>query len=117
MADLITGDSRPYTVNLSINSLPFEIPTDSNVYISLISGDKKKVLIAPITAESDATGADWATSKIVFKFTREQTAALTVADKTKALLEIQVELPDGTTIDDWTWWIPITILKGTIVGE
>jgi hypothetical protein len=114
MAELITGDSRPYVANLTINGAAFEIPTGNAVLASLISADKKKVLIPPTEVASSATGSAWTTSKIVFKFTREQTAALTVADKTKALVEIQVELPDGAGTSDWTWWLPITILRGTI---
>lgn len=114
MAELITGDSRPYVANLTINGDPFEIPTGNTVMASLISLDKKKVFIPPTEVASNAHGSDWATSKIVFKFTREQTAALAVPDKTKALVEVQVELPDGAGTSDWTWWLPITILKGTI---
>lgn len=114
MAELITGDSRPYVANLTINGDPFEIPTGNTVMASLISLDKKKVFIPPTEVASNAPDSDWATSKIVFKFTREQTAALAVPDKTKALVEVQVELPDGAGTSDWTWWLPITILKGTI---
>lgn len=114
MSELITGDSRPYVATLTINGEPFEIPTANSVKASLVSVDKKKIYIPAVTVAHTTTGSDWAESTIVFKFTREQTAAVSVPDNTDALVEVQVELPDGASTSDWSWWLPITIVKGTI---
>lgn len=114
MSELITGDSRPYIVTLTINGDPFEIPTTNNVKASLVSVDKKKVYIPAVAVSHATTGSDWAESTIVFKFTRAETSAVSVADNTEALVEVQVELPDGAGTSDWSWWLPITIRKGTI---
>lgn len=114
MSELITGDSRPYVAALTINGAPFEIPTTSGVRAALVSVDKKKIYIPAVTVSRNSAGSDWAASTIVFKFTREQTAAVAVPDNTEALVEVQVELPDGSGTSDWSWWLPITIRKGTI---
>jgi len=119
MAELITGDSRPYVANLTINGVPFEIPLLTKVQASLVSTDKSKVFIKPIILLSTTFGADWEESKVVFKFSRAETKAvgefITDGKPLKALVEIQVELPDGTGTSDWTWWLPISVVKGSIV--
>lgn len=112
MADIITGDSRPYVANLTINGAPFVIPPTAKVQVALVSTDKSKKLLNPITVDSTITGADWAVSKVVFRFSRVATGG--IKDFGKALVEIQVELPDGTDTSDWTWWIPINIVRGNI---
>lgn len=85
-------------------------------YLALFTADPGET--ASLVAEANYTGyyrvaltkaTAWTDGGSAFT-----NAALTVPDKTKAQVEIQVELPDGAGTSDWTWWLPITVLKGTI---
>lgn len=114
--EFILGDSRPYVVNLSINGATFPIdPQTSTVKAALVSGDKKKLLAGPITLSSTALGADWAISKLIVKFPKTTTADVKVTGE--HLLEIQVTLDNADAQledDDWTWFIPVELVKGNI---
>ena len=115
--DFIIGDSRPYTVNLTINDEPFVIdPVKDVVKAAIVSTEKKALSSAPVTLASTLPGADWATSKLTVKFPRASTAA--IKEIGKALLEIQVTF-DGLNVDeaewdDWTWFLEINLVKATI---
>ena len=116
MADFILGDSRPYTVDLQINNAPFAIdPITSTVKAALVKSDKKKLLAGPIILSSTTPGADWSASKLVLKFPRATTAD--VKETGGHYLEIQVTLDNTDAAvddDDWTWFIPITLVRGNI---
>lgn len=114
--EITLGDSRPYTVNLTINGEAFAIPsTTSTVQAAIVAADKKTALTAaPLSLSSSAPGADWDQSKVVVKFPRAATATITTVGK--AFLEVQVTFnaSDESAADDWTWHIPITLGGGTI---
>lgn len=108
------GDGRPYPFQLTINSEVFEIPINSLVKAQIVSEDKKKVLsAAPAVCSSTDANADWATSKVIVKFQRDDTSEIKIQGD--ALLEIQVTFVNGSDKDDWTWYIPIELEKGHIV--
>ena len=113
MAIIVTGDSRPYSVILKINDAPIPggIPYGTVIKAQIVSTDKKKILSAePLEVLSSAVGADWAASKIVVKFPRASTADITAQGK--ALIEIQATFP--TEEDDWTWFVPVELVKGNL---
>ena len=116
MAEFILGDSRPYTVDLKINNATFAIdPLTSTVKAALVKNDKKRLLAGPITLSSTTPGADWSASKLVLKFPRATTAD--VKEIGDHYLEVQVTLDNTDALlddDDWTWFIPITLVKGNI---
>lgn len=115
--DFIIGDSRPYTVQLTINDLPFVIdPLKDLVKAAIVSTDKKALSSAPVSVLSTAPGADWATSKLTVKFPRASTAG--IKEEQKAYMEIQVTF-DGQNVDeaewdDWTWFLEVKLVKATI---
>jgi PKD repeat protein len=114
--EITLGDSRPYTVNLTINGAAFPIPsTTSTVQAAIVASDKKTALTsAPLSLSNSTPGADWDNSKVVVKFPRAATATITTVGK--AFLEIQVTFNAAAAdADDWTWFIPITLVAGTIV--
>jgi hypothetical protein len=115
--EITLGDSRPYTVNLTINGAAFAIPsTTSTVQAAIVAADKKTALTStPLSLSSGTPGADWEHSKVVVKFPRASTATITTVGK--AFLEVQVTFnaaSDESAADDWTWHIPITLGGGTI---
>ena len=115
--DFIIGDSRPYTVQLTINDLPFVIdPVKDIVKAAIVSTEKKALSVTPVTVLSTLPGADWTTSKLTVKFPRASTSGIKEAQK--ALMEIQVTF-DGQNVDeaewdDWTWFLDINLVKATI---
>lgn len=114
--DFVLGDSRPYTVALTINNVPFNIePASSIVKAAIISADKKRLIAGPITLVSTTPGSDWTKSTLIVKFPRAMTAD--VIDRGKALLEVQVTLANADADlddDDWTWFLPIMLGKGQL---
>jgi hypothetical protein len=107
---IVTGDSRPYTISLTIDGEPFVITSGvDTVKAALVSLDRKTVLAAATSLSSTTPGSDWAASKVVYKPGRSDTASLTVQGP--ALVEVQVSF-GGT--DDWTWFIPVNLIKGNV---
>lgn len=119
MTEFVVGDSRPYAVQLTINDEPFVInPAVDTVKAAIVSADGSRLLCASaISVASTAPGSDWATSKVVIKFPRSQTA--TIKKAVSGMLEIQVTFNglavDDTTWDDWTWFIPVDLVLAQIV--
>lgn len=114
MNTFVLGDGRPYPVQLTINDEVFAIPSYSIVKAQILSEDQKKVLSsAPAECLSTDLGADWDTSKIIVKFSREATAS--IRNQGSAILEVQVTFINGEDKDDWTWFIPVELEKGHIV--
>lgn len=116
MTEFIVGDSRPYAVQLTINDAPFVIdPLTDTVKAALVASDKKVMLSsAAIVVSNTLPGSAWATSKVVVKFLRSQTAGIKKAQS--ALLEIQVTFnaSDEDAADDWTWFIPVDLVLALI---
>lgn len=119
MSIFVTGDSRPYTVNLTIGGEPFTIPPTATVKAAIVSANLQETLTpAPLTLSSTTPGSDWTVSSLVVKFPRSSTAGIVVQKKElKALLEVQITFdnPDAAVDgDDWTWHLPITLTPGRI---
>lgn len=118
MTELVVGDSRPYAVQLTINEEPFVInPALDTVKAALTDPEGKRLLcLSAINVLSTVPGSDWATSKVVVKFPRSQTASIKKA--TPGVLEIQVTFNglsvDETSWDDWTWFIPVELVLSQI---
>lgn len=106
---LVTGDSRPYTISLTIDGQPFVI-TDGvdSVKAGIVSADRKTVLAAAISLSASTPGSDWSASKVVYKPSRTATTGIVTQ---AAFIEIQVSF-GGT--DDWTWFIPVTVVQGNV---
>lgn len=112
-SEFITGDSRTKLVQLNINTAPFVIDPASTVTAQIVDKTKKKVLSStPATCLSTMTGAAWATSLVAVKFPRTSTEAIKAADLGDALLEIQVTLDPLGAAEDYTFYVPITLVKG-----
>ena len=112
-SEFITGDSRTKLVQLHINTAPFVIDPASTVTAQIVDKAKKKTLSsAPATCLSTMPGAAWANSLVAVKFTRESTASIKAADIGDALLEIQVTLDPLGDPEDYTFYVPITLVKG-----
>jgi len=113
--EFITGDSRPYVVNLKINDVNFEIPiATSSIKCAIVSVDKKTIYSsAPLIVQSNIIGSDWSESTIVVKFQKKSTSDITYQGN--ALLEIQVTF--NVNLDDeydLTWFVPISLVKGNV---
>ena len=112
-SEFITGDSRTKLVQLRINTNTFVIDPASTVTAQIVDKVKKKTLSsAPVTCLSTMTGAAWATSLVAVKFPRASTASIKAADLGDALLEIQVTLDPLGDQEDYTFYVPITLVKG-----
>lgn len=107
LAAIVTGDDSTLPVELRKEQQAFSIATSATVKASIISKNKRVVLIPTVTVLETSAGSVWATSLIVVKFTSAETAAINRLGE--ALLEIQVD--DGGKI---TWFSPILVVKGTI---
>ena len=105
---IVTGDSRPYTISLTIDGKPFAISGSDTVKAGIVSADRKTVLAAAATLSSSTPGSDWAVSKVVYKPSRTATTGIVTQ---AAFIEVQVSF-NGT--DDWTWFIPVTVVQGNV---
>ncbi len=111
----VTGDTRTKLVQLEINELPFVIDPSSTVTAQIVNKEKTKALTTePATCLSTMTGATWATSLVAVKFPRASTAAIKVAGDGMANLEVQVTLNPIVGPEDFTFYIPITLVKGNL---
>ena len=113
--EFVTGDTRTKLVQLEINELPFVIAPSSEVTAQIVNKEKTKALTTePVECLSTMTGADWTTSLVAVKFPRESTAAIKIPTNGAANLEIQVTLNPITEPEDFTFYIPIVIVKGNL---
>jgi len=105
---LVTGDPLIRTVNLTNNTLAFNIPTSgAPVTVAVVSNDHARRLTNEVTVSSAEAGADWTISKVVVNIDKVETEAIT--ETGLAILEIQVN--DG---DELTWFHPLNIINGQI---
>lgn len=106
---IVTGDSRPYIISLTIDGAPFAI-TDGvdTVKAGIVSADRKTVLAEAATLSASTPGSDWGASRVVYKPTRSATTGIVTQS---ALIEVQVSF-NGT--DDWTWFIPAMVVQGNV---
>lgn len=112
-SEFITGDSKTKLVQLKINNATFVIAPTSVVTAQLVTKDKMKVLTAePVVCTDDMLGADWETALLAVKFPRSSTAGIKTFGA--ALLEIQVTTDPLGDLEDWTFYIPVTITKGNL---
>ena len=106
---IVTGDDSILPVTLKKNQNTFLINSGATVKASVISKDKKEILLAPVIVDVNETGSDWGNSLIVVTFDSADTANIPVKELGGALLEIQVD--DGGKL---TWFHKIKLLQGTI---
>ncbi len=107
---LVTGDDSVLPVQLNKNDAPFVIDTGAEVKASIISKDRKTVLIPPVAVLEATAGSSWINSEVVVSFTEAETLAIPTSYYDKSvLLEIQVN--DGGKL---TWFLVIKIVQGTI---
>ena len=109
IATLTTGDDTVFTVQLTKDKAPFAIDGSATIQASVVTKDKKTILIAPVPVLEATAGSIWINSIVVVTFTEALTAAITTSQLGSAYLEIQVD--DGGKI---TWFNTIKILQGTI---
>ena len=89
IALIVTGDDADLPVTLSKDGVTFTIDPGATVQAAVVSTDRETTLLAAVTCDNGATGADWANSLVVVEFPSADTGALT--EETPALLEIQVD--------------------------
>lgn len=109
VATIVTGDDTIITAQLLKNGSNFRIDSGANIKASLITKDRRNILIPPVTADSNEVDSDWFNSLIIIKFTSAETDAIPKNKIGGALLEIQVN--DGGKL---TWFQTVKILQGTI---
>lgn len=115
LQEIVSGDSRPYIINLKINDAAFDIPVENSIIkCALVSLDKQTLLSTGTKSVlSTVPGSDWAASKIVVKFDKSMTSAIKYQGK--ALIEVQITFRAGEPDEyDLTWFVPVVIVKGNI---
>lgn len=103
---VVTGDDVSFSATLTKGDITFNIPSGTPIKAALITEDHKTQLIAD-TVVTEVSGSDWPNSKIMIKFTKEQTALILAAQNAK----LEVEVDDGGRV---TWFKPINVLLGTV---
>ena len=106
MLDLITGDAPNYALTAKQDGAVFNINTSLVVNAKILDKDKNE-LVASVTCDNSATGADWANSLVVASFTKAQTETVTYTGK--GFIELQID-----TTTPLTWFYPLNIQLGTI---
>ena len=107
--EYFTADDWDVTVTLKKDGVAFDVSSATNISASVVDSDgtNPQTVVAAVTLDSGATGADWANGVVVAEFA----AANTDVTPGNAFVEIQVTLSGKKT----TW--PrnnIVIKKGTI---
>jgi len=106
---LVTGDDSILPTTLYKDDATFLIDSGATVKASVVTKDKKTILLAPVTVSNVETGSDWVNSLVVPRFASADTNNIPLTNIGSALLEIQVD--DGGKL---TWFVTIKILQGTI---
>lgn len=114
--EFVTGDTRTKLVQLKINDATFIIAPTDTVRAQIVSADKTKILTsAEVACLSTAAGAAWETSLVAVKFPRASTADIKIPGKSlSAFLEVQVTLDPLGEPEDFTFYLPITMIKGNL---
>lgn len=107
--NLTTGDDIILPVQLYKSAVNFVINGTATVKASIVSKDRKKILVAPVTLSKDTTGADWFNSLLIVEFAAADTTSITSNQLGSVLLEIQVD--DGGKL---TWFAKVKLVQGTI---
>ena len=106
---LVTGDDSVLPTELLKDNAPFVINSSADIKASVVSKDRKTIILAPVTVLESEPGSDWTNSTVVPRFASVNTGAIPTNQLGSALLEIQVD--DGGKL---TWFATIKILQGTI---
>lgn len=106
---LTTGDDTIIPAQLTRDLINEAIDSGATVQASVVSKDKRNILIAPVSVSNAQVGSVWATGLVVVAFTSAQTAAIPTSKLGSAYLEIQVD--DGGIT---TWFTSIKLVQGTI---
>ena len=106
--DIVTGDSIVLAVTLKKNSAVFEIASDAEVKVALVSTDHQTAYTEPIEQSSTTPGADWDLSLVIVELPPAATQEITYQGL--AIMEIQVT--EGT--ENKTWFLPVKIITGQI---
>jgi len=110
---LVTGDDSLLPTELFKDDIAFLINSSAVVKASVVSKDRKTIILDPVIVSISETGSDWVNSLVVPKFASADTGAILSNQLGSALLEIQVdETVSGG--GKQTWFATIKILQGTI---
>jgi len=110
MLEVFTGDDWDISITLKKDGVAFDVSAATEILGSVVDSDGTTVstIIGTVTADSGATGADWANGIVVLEFANANTASL---DPQKGWVEIQVTIASKKT----TWPRPsLDIKEGTI---
>lgn len=89
MKTITSGDDTTLTIQLYNDAgAKFVINTTATVKVGIVDLTHTRLLVAAVTCDRLASGADWMTSKIIASFTAVQTAVIATNDE--AYLEIEV---------------------------
>lgn len=114
------GDSRLHAVDLFMpDGSTFIIDSSADtVQIAIVSKDLTIRYTDPLELVSTTPGADWAKSKVAFKFPKVATSGIEFTARQKeikAVLEVQVTFDADGLADDWTWRVgDVTLVPGNI---
>ena len=107
MPYLVTGDDIAIEITLTKNDVVFAIDSGATIQASLLTLDKRVILVAPVAVLEATVGSDWANSKIIVTFEDTDTEDLEVFGN--IYLEVQVD--DGGKL---TWFSGVELVQGTI---
>jgi len=119
--NLVTGDDFGAEIQLTRDGGNFRIDSGATVKASLISKDKKSILIDPVDVTRIVTHpdtgvplSDWVNSKLYPQFIEADTAAIPSTYYNQAAF-IELEINDSINwFGKQTWFQKVKILQGTI---
>ena len=106
---LVTGDDTIIPVQITRDFIDEVIAGTATVKASIITKNKRNILIAAVPVVEGTTGSSWATGLVVVALTSAQTGAIPASRMGSAYLEVQVN--DGGIT---TWFTSIKLVQGTI---
>lgn len=104
---IVKGDDVSLPVALTKDGATFAIDAGATVRAAIVDMGHQALLMAAVTLDSAAVGADWSTSLVVVEMTAAQTAAITEVGN--AFIEIEVD--DGGKTTFFTY---IQVVEGLI---
>lgn len=107
LTEIISGDDVSIPVTLYKDGVTFTIDPGATVKAGIVNTRHTKILLAAVTLDEAADGADWANSLVMFILTAAQSATLNSNDE--AFIEIEVD--DG---GKETFFVRVKLVKGLI---
>jgi hypothetical protein len=108
MIQIVKGDDRVLPLQLYKDEATFAIDVGATVRAAIVNPAHTTLLMAPVTLDNAAVGADWSASLVVMEITSAQSAL--ISETGNAVIEIEVN--DGGKS---TFFTHIQVVDGLIV--